>query len=46
MQQTNRRTIVTGLALAAAGSLLRGEAPQQTLEQKPGKDANIAASGR
>lgn len=40
MGSTNRRTAVTGLALAAAGSLLRGEGPQQTMEQKPATDAN------
>jgi activator of HSP90 ATPase len=40
MGSTNRRTVVTGLALAAAGSLLRGEVPPQTMEQKPATDAN------
>jgi activator of HSP90 ATPase len=40
MRVTNRRTAMTGLALAAAGSLLRAEATQQTMAQVPATDAN------
>jgi activator of HSP90 ATPase len=40
MRATNRRTVMTGLALAAAGSLLRGEETEQTMQQVPATAAN------